>query len=45
MFCLVWWNISDVPLYEALDFLLVPRGRRNGRDTNNEEYLDTYTMY
>ena len=26
MFCLVWWNIGDVPLYQALDFSLVPRG-------------------
>ena len=26
---LIWWNTSDVPLHQALDFSLVPRGRRN----------------
>ena len=28
---LIWWNISDVPLHQALDFSLVPRRRRNGQ--------------
>ena len=28
---LIWWNISDVPLHQALDFSLVPRGRTNGQ--------------
>ena len=28
---LIWWNISDVPLHQALDFSLVPRGLRNGQ--------------
>ena len=45
MFCLVWWNISDVPLCQALDFSLLPRGRENGQDTNGGEFLDTCAMY